>query len=107
MSEKKKFESGAQKRKLLKEKEIRDKEFLKKIPKLTGFFKPVHEQGKSSSSLTTIGNGNDAALASPDASDGAPLTGGDCGADDAALDSPDASDGARSEERRVGKECRL
>ena len=39
MSEKKKFENGAQKRRLQREKEIRDKELLKKIPKLTEFFR--------------------------------------------------------------------
>ncbi|CAL8298664.1 unnamed protein product [Boreogadus saida] len=79
MSEKKKFESGVQKRRLQREKEIRDQELLKKIPKLTGFFKRVD---------------NDAAIASGDAGDGAPLTSGDYGADGAALSSGDAGDGA-------------
>jgi hypothetical protein len=53
MSEKKKFESGAQKRRLHREKEIRDQELLKKIPKLTGFFKRANEEEKSTS---TSGN---------------------------------------------------
>ena len=38
------FESGAQKSRLQGEKEIRDKELLKKIPKLTGFFKRANER---------------------------------------------------------------
>ena len=53
MSEKKKFESGAQKRRQQREKEIRDQELLKKIPKLTGFFKRANEEEKSTS---TSGN---------------------------------------------------
>ena len=54
MSEKKKFESGAQKRRLQREKEIRNKGLLKKIPKLTGFFKRANEDEKSTS---TSGDG--------------------------------------------------
>jgi hypothetical protein len=48
MLRKKKFESGAHKRKISRQKENSEKELFKKIPKLTGFFKPANE-GESSS----------------------------------------------------------
>ena len=52
------------------------KSLLKKIPKLTGFFKRANEEEKSTST-----SGNGAAIASGDAGDGAPLTSGDYGAE--------------------------
>ena len=58
MSEKKRFESGARKRKLLREKEFRDKQLLQKMPKLTGYFKPVNqdeEEGQISSVPSGLG----------------------------------------------------
>ncbi len=45
MTGKKKFESGAHKRKVVCEKETREKELLKSIPKLTGFFKRPETTG--------------------------------------------------------------
>ncbi len=46
MTGKKKFESGTHKRKVVREKESREKELLKSIPKLTGFFKrPAADDG--------------------------------------------------------------
>ena len=54
MVEKNKFESGAHKRKLVREKQQRKKELLKSIPKLTGFFKTPTEDdsGPTVSSLS-------------------------------------------------------
>ncbi len=46
MAGKKKFESGTHKRKVVREKESREKELLRSIPKLTGFFKrPAADDG--------------------------------------------------------------
>ncbi|CAM4446998.1 unnamed protein product [Leuciscus chuanchicus] len=45
-----KFESGAQKRKNLIKKELREKCLLKSIPKLTGFFKPASSATEDASS---------------------------------------------------------
>ncbi len=53
MTGKKKFESSAHKRKLVWEKQNREKELLKSIPKLTGFFKsPLDDSGPTGSSLS-------------------------------------------------------
>nr|XP_054588531.1 zinc finger MYM-type protein 1-like [Nothobranchius furzeri] len=49
-----KYNSGALKRKKKKEKGERDKEVLQKIPKLTGFFKPLSEDGAAGSSLRSV-----------------------------------------------------
>jgi len=53
-------ESGARQRKLLREKEFRDKQLLQKMPKLTGYFKPVNqdeEEGQMSSVPSGSGAG--------------------------------------------------
>lgn len=45
MADNRKYDSGAQKRRKRKEKEHRAKEATNKMPKLTGFFKPVSGDG--------------------------------------------------------------
>lgn len=49
MADNRKYDSGAQKRKKRKEKEHRAKEATNKMPKLTGFFKPVSGDGAETS----------------------------------------------------------
>uniref|UniRef100_A0A3B3TM85 DUF4371 domain-containing protein n=1 Tax=Poecilia latipinna TaxID=48699 RepID=A0A3B3TM85_9TELE len=49
MADNRKYDSGAQKRRKRKEKEHRAKESTNKMPKLTGFFKPVSRDGGETS----------------------------------------------------------
>jgi len=59
MSEK--FESGTRKRKLLREKEFRDKQLLQKMPKFTGYFKPVG-QDEEEGQISSVPSGSGAGL---------------------------------------------
>lgn len=93
MSEFRKYESGAQKRKSHKLKEARDHEILNKIPKLTGYFKPAAQSTSSQLLLdasvtddelanvtpaTAPGNANAAASSSFDNEATAPATTSSC-----------------------------